>query len=304
MLPTLRQLQFFTSLARKASFSRAAEECCVSQSTLSAGIKELEAVLGAALVDRSSRQFRLTTLGEEVAGRAEDVLARSRDIVQLAEAREPLTGDLRLGVIPTIAPFLLPALMPALVTEYTDLKLFLREELTDSLVDGLRSGRLDMAVLAMPVETDGLDTLIFAEDPFSFACTEEHKFAKRKSIGVDALADEHLLLLEDGHCLRDHALSACNLQDRESALAFGATSLFTLAQMVRSGIGTTLLPQIAIQSGLARNAGLLSIPIKDDKGEKPSRDLGLAWRHGSDREVEARILAEIIPAQMEKNFQP
>lgn len=293
-LPTLRQLQFYEALARNQSFGRAASECHVSQSTLSAGIKELEAVLDAQLVDRSSRQFALTPLGEVMANRAEEMLGLARDMVRVAEARAPLTGDLRLGLIPTIGPFLLPRVMPKVAAAYTDLRLFLREELTDQLVDGLRAGRIDIAVLAMPVETDGIDTLIFAEDPFVFACAPDHPLAKAPSVTSAQLAAEHLLLLEDGHCLRDHALSACQLQPRESAEAFGATSLFTLTQMVRSGLGTTLLPQLAVDAGLASASGLVTVPVLDPQGSRPSRDLGLAWRRGSDREVEARDLATLL----------
>ena len=293
-LPTLRQLQFFDSLARNGSFSRAAEECHVSQSTLSAGIKELEGVLDTQLVDRTSRQFRLSAMGETIAKRSEEILGLAVDLTRVAEARPPLTGDLRLGLIPTIGPFLLPQLMPKLNKAYPRLRLFLREELTENLVDGLRAGRIDMAVLAMPVETDGLDTLIFSEDPFLFACAPEHPSAQSDKVDIQTLADENLLLLEDGHCLRDHALSACQLQSRDVADAFGATSLFTLAQMVRSGLGTTLLPKIAIDQGLAEGVGLVTIPVADPSGQIPMRDLGLAWRHGSDREAEAKALAEMM----------
>ncbi|WOI52924.1 hydrogen peroxide-inducible genes activator [Parvularcula sp. LCG005] len=296
ILPTLRQLQFFDSLVRNESFSRAAEECCVSQSTLSAGIKELEGVVDRALVDRTSRQFRLTPLGEQMARRAEEILGLAQDMVRAAEARPPLTGDLRMGLIPTIGPFLLPHLMPKLDQHYPDLRLFLREELTDQLVDGLKAGRIDIAVLAMPVETTGLDTLIFGEDPFLFACAPDHPMARKSVISSDILVDQNLLLLEDGHCLRDHALDACSLQQRDAADAFGATSLFTLAQMVRSGLGTTLLPKMAVDQGLAEAVGLVTIPVRNAAGGEPSRDLGLAWRRGSGREAEARALAELLAA--------
>ena len=297
MLPTLRQLQFFTCLVRNKSFSRAANECCVSQSTLSAGIKELEGILEAPLVDRSSRQFALTPLGENMAKRAEEILGLANDMVRAAAGRAPLTGDLRLGLIPTIGPYLLPDMMPKLTGAYPELQLYLREELTEGLIEGLRAGRIDIAVLAMPVETDGLDTLIFAEDPFVFACPGNHPYADRESIRTQDLDGERLLLLEDGHCLRDHALDACALRQRDTAEAFGATSLFTLAQMVASGVGTTLLPQIAVDHGLANMAGLVTVPIIDADGNRPSRDLGLAWRHGSGREEEALALAKVLSGE-------
>ncbi|MBB4658299.1 hydrogen peroxide-inducible genes activator [Parvularcula dongshanensis] len=291
--PTLRQMQFFTALVRRRSFSRAADDCFVSQSTLSAGVKEFETILGAPLVDRSARSFALTSLGEEVASRAQEILALTGELVRIAEARPPLTGELRLALIPTIGPFLLPRLMPLLDETYPDLRLFLREELTDTLVAGLRSGRHDMAVLALPIEDEGLDTLIFAEDPFVFVCRPDHPLAGQASVSSAEIGRENLLLLEDGHCLRDHALSACKLQDRQTADAFGATSLFTLAQMVRSGLGSTLLPRLAVEQGLAEGAGLVAVPVRDGEAS-PSRDLGLAWRHGSGREAEARALAALL----------
>ena len=292
-LPTLRQMQFFVALVRRASFSRAAEDCFVSQSTLSAGIKEFEAVLGAPLVDRTAKGFALTPMGEAVAGRAEEMLALAHEMVRVAAAKPLLTGDLRLGLIPTIAPFLLPGMIPKLDAAYPDLRLYLREELTDALVSGLKAGRLDMAVLALPVEAEGLDALIFASDPFVFVCRPDHALAGRKAVTSEDIAGEDLLLLEDGHCLREHALSACRLQDRQTAAAFGATSLFTLAQMVRSGLGATLLPQLAVDQGLAEGAGLAAVPVRDGEAS-PSRDLGLVWRRGSGREAEARALAELV----------
>jgi LysR family hydrogen peroxide-inducible transcriptional activator len=286
-------MQFLTALARRESFSRAAEDCFVSQSTLSAGIKEFETILGAQLVDRTARRFGLTPLGEEVARRSEAMLAEARSLVRLAEAKPPLTGELRLGLIPTIGPFLLPSLLPRLEAAYPALHLYLREGLTAELIDGLQAGRLDLAILALPFEVQGLETLTFARDPFVFACPPGHRLAKRDVVTSADLAEERLMLLEDGHCLRDHALSACRLQDRATADAFGATSLFTLAQMVRSGLGTTLLPRLAVGSGLAEGAGLVAVPVRDG-GEEPARDLGLAWRKGSGRGAEAQALAALL----------
>ena len=292
-LPTLRQMQFFAALVRRGSFSQAAGDCFVSQSTLSAGVKEFETILGAPLVDRTARGFALTPLGEEVAGRAEAMLAMAGEMVRVAEAKPPLTGDLRLGLIPTIGPFLLPRVIPRLDEAYPSLRLYLREELTEALVAGLRAGRLDVAVLALPVEADGLDSLVFASDPFVFVCRPDHGLAGRESVTSAEIAGEHLLLLEDGHCLREHALSACRLQDRRVADAFGATSLFTLSQMVRSGLGTTLLPKLAVDQGLAAGAGLAAVPVRDGAAS-PARELGLAWRRGSGREAEARALAGLM----------
>lgn len=306
-LPTLRQMQFLTALARQRSFSRAAEACFVSQSTLSAGIKEMEAVLGAPLVDRTGRAFALTPLGEEAVRRAEEILARAREIVRVAAARPPLTGELRLGLIPTVAPFLLPRLVPPLTERYLDLHLALREEITERLLDELRAGRLDMAVLALPVEGadagGGLETAGFADDPFVLLVRPDHPLAGEARVTDARLAEETVLLLEDGHCLRDHALAACRLRTRDIAEAFGATSLYTLAQLVRAGAGVTLAPKLAVDQGLAAGAGLVAVPMSgggSGEGEaRPSRTLGLAWRRGSGREAEAEALLGVLRAALQ-----
>lgn len=296
-LPTLRQMQFLTALARQRSFSRAAEVCFVSQSTLSAGIKEMETILGGALVDRTNRAFALTPVGEEVTQRAEEVLTLAQEMVRVAEARAPLTGELRVGLIPTIAPFLLPRLVPLLTERYPDLHLTLCEEITERLLDALRAGRLDMAVLALPVEgadaAGGLETACFADDPFVLLVRPDHPLAREETVGNAELTKERLLLLEDGHCLRDHALAACRLRDRDVADAFGATSLYTLAQLVRAGAGVTLAPRLAIEQGLAASADLTVVPVRERGGE-PSRRLGLAWRRGSGREAEADALLTVL----------
>ena len=318
-LPTLRQMQFLTALARAESFSRAAEACHVSQSTLSAGIKEMELQLGAALIDRSGRRFALTPLGADTVRRAETVLTLTREMVRAAEARPPLTGALRLGIIPTIAPFLLPLLAPRLSRDYPALGLSVREEITERLLDDLRAGRLDMALLALPVPgadaAGGLETTVFADDPFVLLAPSDHPLAARSRLHTRDLADTQLLLLEDGHCLRDHALSACNLQDRQVAEAFGATSLYTLAQLVRAGAGVTLAPRLAVARGLADDAGLVAVPLADGEAEgqadgqmegrggTPSRALGLAWRRGSGREAEAEALVRVLRAATEEAMQ-
>lgn len=292
-LPTLRQLQFFEALCRSGSFSRAAELCFVSQSTLSSGIKELETILDGVLVDRSAKGFALTAAGDEVRRRAEDLLADARDLVRAASTTRPLLdGPYRLGLIPTIGPFLLPDAMPSIERKFESLKLYLREDLTVNLVDLLRTDQIDMAVLALPIEAEGLDCLVFGQDPFLFVCRDDHPLAKRKRLKTSELADEPLLLLEDGHCLRDHAISACRLTKRGDSGSFAATSLFTLVQMVRSGLGVTLLPKLAITHGLA--ADLTVIPVVDPGESAPSRDLGLVWRRSSRRSDEAKALRPLL----------
>lgn len=293
-LPTLRQLQFFLALARRQSFSKAAEDSFVSQSTLSSAIKELEAVLGRQLVDRSTRAFALTPAGEEVAARAAPLLAAAEDLARAATDRRPLEGEFRLGVIPTIGPFLLPGGSERLKAAYPKLKLILREDLTANLVERLAAGLLDAAVLALPYDLSGMETIDIGEDPFWFAACPDDPVTRKKSLKREDLDTVNLLLLEDGHCLREHAIEACKLR-RPDAAAYGATSLFTLTQMARSGLGATLLPQMAVKSGLAEAAGL---KVVEFSGGAPSRRIGIAWRKGSGRREEAEAIAAILKKEL------
>jgi len=290
-LPTLRQLQFFLALARRQSFSKAAEECFVSQSTLSSAIKELEALLGCQLVDRSTRAFGLTPVGEEVAARAGPILASVEDLTRRAATRTPLDGPFHLGVIPTIAPFLLPPAASRLKKAFPRLELFLREDLTANLAERLSAGLLDAALLAFPCDVPGTETIEIGVDPFWFAAPADHPLHARTAIALGDLADARLLLLEDGHCLRDHAIDACALRDQDAAAAFGATSLFTLVQMVQSGLGATLLPEMAIAAGLAQSASLKVTPFAEPT---PFRRIGLVWRKGSGRREEAEAIAKVL----------
>lgn len=290
-LPTLRQLQFFMALIRRQSFSKAAEDCLVSQSTLSSAIKEMEALLDCQLVDRSTRSFALTPAGEEVAPRASAILASAEDLVRAASGRRPLEGPFHLGVIPTIAPFILPEATMRLHQAYPKLELYLREDLTAALAERLAAGLIDAALIAFPYDIAGADHIEIAADPFWFACDPGHDYAQRSSLNTDELQGCELLLLEDGHCLREHAIDACQLANREAAGSFGGTSLFTLTQMARSGLGATLLPDMAVRQGLAVSAGLKAVPFRDPK---PSRKIGIAWRQGSGRAEEAAAIADVI----------
>ncbi|VXC87361.1 Hydrogen peroxide-inducible genes activator [Oceanicaulis sp. 350] len=294
-LPTLRQLTFLSALAEHGSFSRAAEAAHVTQPTLSAGIKELETILGATLVERGARGAVLTPAGEAAVARARIVLTEAEDLVHVARAAgEPLSGPFRLGVIPTIAPFLLPKVLPSLRTHYPKLELFLREDLTHRLVDALKDRRLDAALIALPYDAPGIETTGVLEDEFLFAATPDHPLAQRDTLSPEMLADEQLLLLEDGHCLRDHALAVCSASrpDTNDARSdFAATSLHTLVQMVKSGLGATLLPKLAIDAGLADR---LDLAIRPFDPPVAGREIGVAWRKGSAREHEARMLADAV----------
>lgn len=290
-LPTLRQLQFFMTLTRRESFSKAADECLVSQSTLSSAVKELETLVGQQLVDRSTRAFALTPAGEEVSNRAPVILSSAEDLVDAASGRRPLEGTFMLGVIPTIAPFVLPRTTMRLHKQFPKLELFLREDLTASLVERLAAGLLDAALIAFPYEIPGVEIIDICDDPFWFVCNPDHPLGDKKVLDVDDLRAHKLLLLEDGHCLREHAIDACEIAERTGTTSFDGTSLFTLTQMARTGLGATLLPDMAVKAGLAKSAGLTSIPFKKPV---PTRRIGVAWRRGSGRGEEARAIAQVV----------
>lgn len=292
MLPSLRQLQYLKLLAEHGSFSKAAEQAHVSQPALSAGVAELEKILAAPVVDRSRNRVILTPVGEEAVRRAEDILARVEDLVEAARmAGKPLTGRFRLGVIPTIAPFLLPRALPQLKARFPDLQLYLREDLTSRLISALKSGSLDAALIALPYDVSGLDYARVTRDQILAAAPHGHPLLKDKSVSVGQLDRGELILLEDGHCLREHALAACGLSNPAGDSAFAATSLHTLVQMVGSGLGVSLVPAMAVESGLTEAAGVEVRPLAADHAD---REIVLAWRAGSSRAVEGRLLAGVL----------
>lgn len=289
-LPTLRQLQHFVALAEHLHFGRAAETVHATQSTLSASLKELEETLGAPLLERTKRSVALTPLGAEIARRARLLLADAEALAQTAgAARAPLSGPLRLGVIPTIGPFLLPRVLPALRRAYPRLQLFLLEDLTDRLVAGIRDGALDLAVLAKPYDLPGLDERVIAEDSFVFAAPKGHKLLSARKLDPAAIREANLLLLRDGHCLRDHALSACGVHAPRYDGAFEATSLMTLVQMVDSALGVTLLPQLAVDRGVLKGTHVLTRPLDSDA---PKREIALVWRKSSLRVRDYDLVAD------------
>jgi LysR family hydrogen peroxide-inducible transcriptional activator len=290
--PTLRQLQFLAALKASGSFVRAAEAVGVTQPTLSAGVKELEAVLGVTLVERGRSGAVLTPAGEEATRRAGEVLAEVDGLVRAARrAGGPLTGVFRLGAIPTIAPFLLPRALRALRARFPDLRLVLKEDISARLVDALRARTLDAAIIALPYEAAGIETEAFADDEFLLVTPPGHPLARQDHLAPADLAGQDLLLLEDGHCLRDHALSVCKLPQSRAAAEVGATSIHTLVQMVAGGMGVTLLPKIAADGGVARGAAVATRPF-----DSPvvGRSIGIAWRAGGAREKEARLIAETL----------
>ncbi len=300
MLPTLRQLHYLKLLAEQGSFGRAAEAAHVTQPTLSSGIQELERTLGAPVVDRARSGVILTAVGEEALRRATVILNEAEELVEAAKnAGQPLTGRFRLGVIPTVAPFLLPRVLPLLRTRFPKLRLFLREDLTQRLIASLKAGQLDAALIALPFDMHGLNWAHVADDELLAAMPAGHPLARLKSTDPAALEDEDLILLEDGHCLRDHALAACGLKPPKTAAGeegFAATSLPTLVQMVSSGLGVTFLPAMAVNAGLTDPASVATRPIAPAglNGAGATREIVVAWRAGSNRAAEGRLLAEVL----------
>lgn len=291
-MPTLRQLQFLTALRAEGSFVAAAEMVGVTQPTLSAGIKDLETSLGAQLVERGRSGAILTPAGEQAVDHAARALSEVEELVRAVQgAGEPLSSVFKLGAIPTIAPFLLPRALPPLRKKFPKLRLQMREDLTSRLIEQLRMRTLDAAIIALPYEAAGIATLSIAEDEFLVLTPDDHPLAKRNDLSPEHLKSEDLLLLEDGHCLRDHALSACRVAPSRRSAEVGATSLHTLVQMVAGGMGVTLLPKLAAEGGAAAGAHVAVRPFAEPI---IGRSIGIAWREGSPREAEARLLAGVL----------
>ena len=299
-LPTVKQLKYFVALDEKGHFGKAAESCFVSQSAFSVAIKELESHLGAQLVDRTNKNVTITRVGREVANQARHCL---RDIEYLAEVArsndELLSGRLNMGVIPTIAPFVLPSLMPRLRESFPELQLYLREDTTQSIYARLMSGELDVILLALPYKLSNVETYTLFKDHFLLACHKNTRFLDPDHYDFDSLPDESVLLLEDGHCLRDHALSACKLQNQETVSRFAASSLYTLVEMVDSDIGITYLTDMARESMILKHTDIKTYPI----GKQSYRDIGLVWRKGSARGEEFKLLGDVISKMHQELFQ-
>jgi LysR family hydrogen peroxide-inducible transcriptional activator len=296
-LPTIKQLQYLVSLRQHGHFGKAAEACFVTQSTLSAGLRELETLLGVVLVERTRRVVRFTALGEKVADKAVRVLREAEELAELARAEgKPLHGELRMGVIPTIAPFLLPAMLPPLRTEWPNLKLYLREETSQAACEALHRGQLDCVLLALPYNCGEVDTLTLFEDAL-YVAFPPGEAPPGAAVDVAGLDESRMLLLEDGHCLKDHALSACNRPELRANATMMGTSLHTLVQMVDNGLGLTFLPAMAIDAGILAGTRIEAKPLRSDHG---FRRIALVWRRSSPRESDFQLLGaairRIVPA--------
>jgi LysR family hydrogen peroxide-inducible transcriptional activator len=287
-LPTVKQLQYLVALRRYGHFGRAADACFVTQSTLSAGLRELETLLGLTLVERTRRVVRFTALGEKIADKAIRVLRETEELAEMARAQgRPLHGDLRMGVIPTIAPFLLPTMLPRLREQWPELKLYLREETSSAACDALHRGQLDCVLLALPFACGDVDSTALFDDPL-FVAFPPGEAPRAPSVAAAEIDEDRLLLLEDGHCLKDHALSACNRPELRAHAAMMGTSLHTLVQMVDNGLGLTFVPGMAIEAGILEGTGVDARPLRSDH---PYRRIALIWRRSSPREDEFRLLA-------------
>jgi LysR family hydrogen peroxide-inducible transcriptional activator len=289
--PTIKQLQYLVALRQHGHFGKAAEACFVTQSTLSAGLRELETVLDVVLVERTRRVVRFTPLGQRIADKAVRVLRESEELADIARAEgQPLQGELRMGVIPTIAPFLLPAMLPRLRHEWPNLKLYLREETSQAACDALHRGQLDCVLLAMPYACGAVDKAILFDDRL-FVAFPQGEAPAGPTVDAGAIDENRLLMLEDGHCLKDHALSACNRPELRAGAAMMGTSLHTLVQMVDNGLGLTFVPAMAIEAGILHGTEVDARPLRSAHG---FRQIALIWRRSSPREEEFQLLAKSL----------
>ncbi len=294
-LPTVRQLQYLSALRKFNHFGRAAKSCFVSQSAFSTAIKELETQLDISLVDRTNRSVVFTPAGKLIEAQGRQALAIMEELVDLAKSvSEPFSGIIRLGIIPTIAPYLLPKLLPALKQRYPNLDLYIREGQSSSIYEQLIMGELDLVLYAQPFAMPHVEATALSKDFFHFAYSDKavgaEQACKRGNINFDALDPESLLLLEDGHCLREHALASCNLKDQNNVSQYSANTLQTLVQMVNSDLGVTILPNMAISY-----LGLDKINvITKSLAKKYYRTIALAWREGSTRSEEFKQIAHTM----------
>ena len=290
-LPTVKQLRYFVALVEHKHFGRAAAECFVSQSAFSIAIQELEAQLGANLVDRTNRRVTITATGKEVAVLAKLVLQDLTALVELARGQSrPLHGPLQFGIIPTIAPFLLPRVLPALRKSYPELKLFLHEDMTERLYEQLMEGTLDVILLALPYDLAGVETLELFSDRFLLAARAGTTLVDPKHYRFNQLHAGSVLLLREGHCLREHAIDACRIRNTGKLNRVSASSLLTLIEMVDADLGVTFLPEMAVGSAMLQSTNVKTYPLSD----KSYRTIALGWRSGSSRAEEFRALGNFI----------
>jgi LysR family hydrogen peroxide-inducible transcriptional activator len=292
--PTIKQLRYFVALVETEHFGRAAETCFVSQSAFSNAIQELENLLGARLVDRTNRSVTITSTGQDVATQARLCLRDVEALVDIAKGgQKPLTGELHLGVIPTIAPFMLPGVLPKLRTRFPELQLYLHEEQSQRIYERLMDGELDLLLLALPYDMRGVEIMPLFKDRFVLANREGTDRVDPDNYRFNRLDADSILLLEDGHCLRDHALAACKIKNTEKVRRIGASSVLTLVEMVDADLGITFLPEMARGSSILKSTRVRLTPLSD----RSYRTIGLAWRKGTSRDDEFRMLGDYLTEQ-------
>ena len=298
----LRDLRYLIALAELRHFGKAAEACFVSQPTLSTQIRKLEEELGVVLVERAPRKLMLTAAGQDVVLRARRIVAEVEQMKESARrSRDPEAGSLRLGVFPTLGPYLLPHVVPQLRERFPQLELLLVEEKSDVLLARLREGKLDATLLALPLHDDQLHAEWLFDEPFVLAAPRQHALASRTSLAMAELSDETLLLLEDGHCLREQALDVCRLTNAQERTGFRATSLETLRQMVAAGVGVTLLPALSVHAPIVQPANIRLVPFT---APAPSRQIALVWRKSSALDAFLRTLADTVGALARAQLAP
>jgi LysR family hydrogen peroxide-inducible transcriptional activator len=288
---TLRQLKYLEALAQHRHFGRAAEACAVTQPALSMQIRDLEKIIGVELVERRPGEVALTDIGAEIVRRGERVLASARDLVDFAHHRgRVLSGQLQVGVIPSLAPYVLPKILPLLQRRYPELRISLRETQTRQLIEELSRGSLDVVMLALPVPDGEVETIRLFEDPFLLAVPAADPRPETARVAAADIDQERLILLEEGHCLRDQALAYCASLRRDAPMGLGATSLATVMQMVANGYGITLLPKVAVD-----------VEVRDERvkllrfaSPEPGRSIGLGWRRTSPRKVDFIAFGQLV----------
>jgi LysR family hydrogen peroxide-inducible transcriptional activator len=292
--PTLKQLQYLVALHEHGHFGKAAEASFVSQSTLSAGLRDLEGLLGVTLVERTKRNVRFTPLGNAVVAKAHRILREAEELSELVQSSgQPLSGEIRMSVIPTIAPFLLPRMLPRLRRERPNLKLYLREETSAASIESLNHGRADCVLLALPFPTGEVEKETIELDALFVAFPRDDQRLLPDEISPDLIDEHRLLLLEDGHCLKEHALAACNRPELRASATMIGTSLHTLVQMVDNGLGMTMLPEMAVDAGILNGTDVVARPLSSPTA---NREIALVWRKNSPRGDEFRMLAEELRA--------
>lgn len=293
VLPTIKQLRYICALARTQHFGKAAEACFVSQSALSTAINELEQNLGVTLFERDSKHVMLTPVGSKLIQRAQSILNEVDDFVFTAEqAQTDYQGSLRLGVIPTIAPFSLPKILKEIRSESPDLKLLIREDLSSNLLNLLQQGELDLLLFALPYDTTSFETYELFDDELVLCLPKQHSLCEQQVVTIPEMLHQDILLLEDGHCLRDQTLSACSLNPKDISIPYQATSLNTVVQMVANNIGITLLPEMAIKANIVQGTDIETRPVKNDP--TIARKIALVWRKKSPRKEEFKQFGELV----------